>query len=72
MQMRNNVHFQTFEKGKVILPTSIILLLIPIKFETLKPPKAGIESGGNIIHTVNAYILNKEAKVSQLSTRCLH
>jgi len=34
------VHFQTFyKKFKVIsLPISIILHLIPIKFETLKPP----------------------------------
>ncbi len=39
-RFEKTVHFQTFcKKSKVIiLPISIILLLIPIKFETLKPP----------------------------------
>ncbi len=34
------VHFQTIRKNKkvIFLPISIILCLIPIKFETLKPP----------------------------------
>jgi hypothetical protein len=41
MQMRKNCTFKHFAKSKklgIFLPISIILRLIPIKFETLKPP----------------------------------